>query len=197
MDSIWQILKPWDEIELYFSMVHGKPFFCRLSVSLSKTSDNYCSNLKVFALFKINLEMCIDNRIILMNTSGHSLLQGAGFSKKMIYPKASTTSYTSPTKQSPGSPSELYLACRRGTRGAAKNREAPFSSWLCHRRTSGYLLLKIHPLGSRLPPAQSDGTRSSPSPSSSQCRFSIGVHMQQSLIWREISLHIRVYEWLI
>lgn len=131
---------------------------------------------------KINLEICIDNRITTMDIPSYREQSFRETNRKKIYQKTSINSYTSPTVASPGSSSELYLAGRRGTRGAAKTREAPFSSRLCHRSTSGYLLLKIHPLGSRLARARGDRTGSSRSPSSSRCRFSIGARMQQSLI---------------
>lgn len=195
MESVWQILKPWDEIKLYVNVVQGKSFFSRPSISPSRASDSYCSKLKVVVPFKINTETHTDNRI---NKNEHLrmfLLTRSNLLKNLTYPKISINSYTSPTQESPGS-SELYLADRRGTRGAAKTREAPFSSWLCHRSTSGYLLLKIHALSSRVPPALSSRARSSRSPPSAQCRLSTGVHLQQSLLWWEISWDIRVYEWL-
>lgn len=124
------------------------------------------------------------------------LLTGSNVLYITAYPKASTLSYTSPTEESPGSLSQLYLACRRITRGAAKSWEVPFSSRLCHRSTRGYFLPKSHPISSRLSPAWKDRSRSSTGPPSSWCSFSIGVHMQQSLIWCATSLHIRVYEWV-
>lgn len=162
-------------------MVQGKSFFSRPSISPSRASDSYCSKLKVVVPFKINTETHTDNRI---NKNEHLrmfLLTRSSLLKKLTYPKISINSYTSPTQESPGS-SELYLADRRGTRGAAKTREAPFSSWLCHRSTSGYLLLKIHALGSRVLPALSGRARSSRNPPSAQCRLSTGVYLQQSLL---------------
>lgn len=93
--------------------------------------------------------------------------------------------------------SQLYLACRRITRGAAKSWEVPFSSRLCHRSRRGELLPKSHPLSSRLSPAWKGRSRSSTGPSSSGHSSSIGVHKWQSLIWCATSLHIRMYEWVI
>lgn len=104
---------------------------------------------------------------------------------KKIDQKTSINSYTSPTQESPGSSSELYLADRRGPRGAAKSWKAPFSSRLGRRSIGGRsirgLLLKIHFLSSQVPSAWSSSQEQQRS-SSAHGRFLIGVHMQQSLI---------------